>query len=92
MGNRKFLKKLLSTNNNLSICKIKANRKILDVSALEYWSDGLRLVEPTARREYWSVKKKDINPLVITPTLQYSNSPKLIEIESYYDGLPSFGL
>ena len=42
--------------------------------------------------EYWSVEKRDINPFVITPTLQYSNSPKLIEIESYYDGLPSFGL
>jgi hypothetical protein len=42
--------------------------------------------------EYWSVKKKYINPLLITPTLQYSNTPKLIEIESYHDGLPSFGL
>jgi len=42
--------------------------------------------------EYWSVEKKDINPLAITPTLQYSNTPKLIEIESYHDGLPSFGL
>jgi hypothetical protein len=42
--------------------------------------------------EYWSVQKKDINPLVIAPTLQYSNTPKLIEIESSHDGLPSFGL
>jgi hypothetical protein len=42
--------------------------------------------------EYWSVKKKDINPFVITPTLQYSNTSKLIEIESSHDGLPSFGL
>jgi len=41
--------------------------------------------------EYWSVEKKDVNPFVITPTLQYSNPPKLIEIESYQDGLPSFG-
>ncbi len=32
--------------------------------------------------EYWSVEKKDINPLAITPTLQYSNAPILIEIES----------
>ena len=29
--------------------------------------------------EYWSVEKRDINPFVITPTLQYSNNPKLIE-------------
>jgi hypothetical protein len=29
--------------------------------------------------EYWSVEKRDINPLVISPTLQYSNTPKLIE-------------
>ena len=40
--------------------------------------------------EYWSVEKKDINSSVITPILQYSNTPKLIEIESYQDGLPSF--
>jgi hypothetical protein len=38
------------------------------------------------------LKKKDINPFVITPILQYSNTPKLIVIESYHDGLPSFGL
>jgi hypothetical protein len=25
--------------------------------------------------EYWSVEKRDITPLVITPTLQYSNIP-----------------
>ena len=43
--------------------------------------------------EYWSVEKKiDINPFVITPTLQYSNTPKLLEIESYHDGFPFFGL
>ena len=42
--------------------------------------------------EYWSVKKKDINPLAITPTLQYSNAPKSIGIESSHHGLPSFGL
>jgi hypothetical protein len=41
--------------------------------------------------EYWSVEIKGVNPFVITPTLQYSNTPKLIEIESYHDGLPSFG-
>jgi hypothetical protein len=29
--------------------------------------------------EYWSVEKKDINPLPITPILQYSNAPTLIE-------------
>jgi hypothetical protein len=42
--------------------------------------------------EYWSVEKKDINPFVITPTLQYSNTPKLIEIECSHNGLPYFGL
>jgi len=41
--------------------------------------------------EYWSVVKKNINPLVITPTLQYSNTPKLIEIDRSHDGIPSFG-
>jgi hypothetical protein len=41
--------------------------------------------------EYWSVEKKHINPFIITPTLQYSNTPKLIKIEGYHDGLPSFG-
>jgi hypothetical protein len=41
--------------------------------------------------EYWSVEKKGINFFVITPILQYSNTLKLIEIESYHDGLPSFG-
>ena len=41
---------------------------------------------------HWSVKKKDINPFVITPTLHYSNTPKLIEIESSHDGSTFFGL
>jgi len=34
--------------------------------------------------EYWSVEKKDVNPFVITPTLQYSNTPKLIIIINIY--------
>jgi hypothetical protein len=38
------------------------------------------------------VLKKDINPLAITPALQYSNAPELIEIENSHDGLASFGL
>jgi len=42
--------------------------------------------------KYWSVEKKDINPFFITPILHHSNTPKLIEIESYHDGLRSFGL
>jgi hypothetical protein len=42
--------------------------------------------------EYWSVDKKAINPLAITPTLQYSNILKLIEIETSHEGLPPFGL
>jgi hypothetical protein len=33
-------------------------------------------------------KKKPI----LSSLLQYSNTPKLIEIESHHDGLPSFGL
>jgi hypothetical protein len=41
--------------------------------------------------EYWSFEKKGIHPFVITPMLQHSNTPKLIEIESYRDGLASFG-
>ena len=42
--------------------------------------------------EYWSVEKKDVNPLIIIPALQYSKTPKLIEIENSRGGLPSFGL
>ena len=42
--------------------------------------------------EYWNVEKIGINPYVITPILQYSKPPKLSKIESYHDGLPSFGL
>ena len=42
--------------------------------------------------DYWSVEKKDINLLAITPTLQYSNTPKLVEIESSHDRLPSLGV
>jgi hypothetical protein len=42
--------------------------------------------------EYWSVEKKDIKPFLITPTLQYSNTPKVNEFECSHDGLPSFGL
>jgi hypothetical protein len=30
--------------------------------------------------EYWSIEKKDIMPLAITPTLHYSNALELIEI------------
>jgi hypothetical protein len=40
---------------------------------------------------YWRIKK-DINPLAIAPTLQYSNTPNLIEIQSPQYGLPSFGV
>jgi len=54
----------------------------LKLSAQEYWSDGVLA----------SVEKKGINPLVITPTLHCSNTPKLIEIENSHNGLPSFGL
>ena len=45
--------------------------------------------------EYWSVEKnrnQSLRHYSNTPVLQYSNTPKLIEIESYHDGLPSFRL
>jgi len=42
--------------------------------------------------EYWSAEKRHITPLAINPTLQYSDTPKLIENERHHDGLPSFGL
>ena len=32
--------------------------------------------------EYWSVEKKGINPFGITPILQYSNIPKLINLKA----------
>jgi len=38
--------------------------------------------------EYWSVEK-NIIPLVITPTLHYSKTLELNEIESSHDGLHS---
>ena len=60
----------------------KVNFKVVKV--LEYLGPGVM--------EYWGVDKKAINPLIITPTLQYSNTPKLIGIETSHDGLPSFGL
>ena len=31
--------------------------------------------------EYWSIEKQAIKTIVITPSIQYSNTPKLIEIE-----------
>jgi hypothetical protein len=54
----------------------------LKVSALEYWSTGANGV----------LEKKVVNPMAITPKLQYSNTPKSIEIESSPDELPSLGL
>jgi hypothetical protein len=39
------------------------------------WSNGVM--------EYWSIEKKNIKPLTITPTLQHSSTPKLIEIEIF---------
>jgi len=57
---------------------IEGRQKFLKVSALVYWSDGV-------------LRNKDINSLVITPILQYSNTTKLFEIENYDDGIPFFG-
>ena len=59
-----------------------------------------RLRQSAGVMEWWSngVMKKpiqvEIQSFVFanTPMLQYSNSPKLIKIESYHDGLPYFGL
>jgi hypothetical protein len=31
--------------------------------------------------EYWSIEKEDFKPSAITPVLQYSNTPNLIEIK-----------
>jgi hypothetical protein len=42
--------------------------------------------------EYWSIGKKDIKPLAITPSLQYSNTPKLIENKIFQGILACFGL
>ena len=33
--------------------------------------------------EYWSIEKNDVKPLAITPTLHYSNTPNLIEIQIF---------
>ena len=41
--------------------------------------------------EYWCVDNKNGNSLAITPTLQYSNSPYLIKIDTSHDGLTFFG-
>jgi len=67
---------LLSINGDLRVAKSSLKPRP--------WSTGVM--------EYWGVEKKDINPFVITPTLQYSNTLKLIEIKSAHDGLPSIGL
>ncbi len=40
--------------------------------------------------EYWSVEK-DIHFLTITPVLQYSNAPKLIENENHLVDYLLFG-
>ena len=40
--------------------------------------------------EYWSVKKKDIDLIALTPPLHYSNTPELDEIERFQKELPLF--
>jgi hypothetical protein len=42
--------------------------------------------------ELWSIGVLEKKPSILSSLLQYSNTSKLIEIESYHDGLPSFGL
>jgi hypothetical protein len=39
----------------------------------------------------WSVDKKDVQPSPITPTLHYSNTPKIVVIEKSIDGLHDLG-
>jgi hypothetical protein len=52
---------------------------ILGLGVLEYWSNGV-------------LKKIDIIPLSNTPTLQHSNTPKLIQFENSHHRLTSSGL
>jgi hypothetical protein len=40
--------------------------------------------------EYWSIEKEDIKPSAITPILQYSITPKFIEIKILPQRLPFF--
>ena len=75
--------------NLLQEAELQSNKGDFKVSKVlespRSWSIGVM--------EYWSVeKKKDINPITITPTLQYSNTPKLVEVERFQDRLPSMGL
>lgn len=42
--------------------------------------------------EYWSVVKENRNLLIITPSLQCSNTPKMHEIESSPMGQPHLRL
>ena len=64
---------------------ILQSSKALEILDLEYWSVG--------------VLKKHIKPLAITPTcpaevepvVTKADIPKLIEIESGYDGIARFG-
>jgi len=41
--------------------------------------------------ERWSIGVLKNKTSILSSLLQYSNTPKLIEIESYHDGLPNFG-
>jgi hypothetical protein len=42
--------------------------------------------------EYWSVGEKENHHLVDIPILQYSNTPELMGIDNWDDGLPITGL
>ena len=46
------------------------------LTEIRFWSTGVM--------EYWSVEKKDINPLAITPKLQYSNTPIFVNVVSSF--------
>jgi hypothetical protein len=46
----------------------------------------------TGVMEYWSVDGTTINPSAITPPLQFSNTPKLNNVEFSQDDSPYFGL
>jgi hypothetical protein len=53
---------------------VKEGSRIL--TEIRFWSTGVM--------EYWSVEKKDINTLAITPKLQYSNTPKFVSVISSF--------
>jgi hypothetical protein len=50
----------------------------------------ISILELAGVLECWSIVRKDIEPAAITPSLQYSNTPSLIEIKIFQQELPYF--